>query len=123
MTQSQRDLNAFMAIAVEGAIADAKLMPTTPDIKRRAHALAEFARVGIAAQRRADLAKRPSNVVTGAIRAVIAALSPTQAIEQLRSRFIAHPELQSAYRDYQDMSDEDVRSALEDIESLLESGN
>ena len=36
MTQSQRDLRTFMALAQEAAIADAKLMPTTPDIKRRA---------------------------------------------------------------------------------------
>ena len=123
MTQSQRDLRTFMALAQEAAIADAKLMPTTPDIKRRAHALAEFARDRIAEMRREERAKRPSNVVSGAIRAVIQAMSPARVLAHLAELRDAHPEMAFACRDYEQMTDEDLRSALEDAMSLVEHGD
>jgi hypothetical protein len=112
-----------MAIAQEAAIADEKLKPTTPDIKRRAHALAEFARDGIAQQRRDERAKRPSNIVSGAIRAAIQAMAIPQVIEMLLARRVEYPTMQSAFRDFEGMSDDDLRSALEDVESLIERGN
>ncbi len=123
MTQSQRDLRTFMAIAQEAAIAEAKLMPTTPDIKRRAHALAEFARDQIAETRREERAKRPSNIVSGAIRAAILAMDPAQVIARLTALRGQYPTMQFAHRDYEHMSDEDLRSALEDVESLVERGD
>ena len=123
MNQSQRDLRAFMAIAQEAAIADAKLMPTTPDIKRRAHALAEFARDRIAEMRREERAKRPSNIVSGAIRAAIQAMSPARVIADLTALCAGHPSMTFACRDYEQMTDEDLRSALEDAMSLVERGD
>ena len=123
MTQSQRDLRTFMALAQEAAIADAKLMPTTPDIKRRAHALAEFARDRIAEMRREERAKRPSNIVSGAIRAAIQAMSLDRVRAYLSELRDGHPEMAFACRDYQQMTDEDLRSALEDALSLIERGD
>ncbi len=107
MNQSQRDLRTFMAIAQEQAIAEAKLMPTTPDIKRRAHVLAEFARDRLAHMQREPRARRPSNVVSGAIR------------NEYRARY---PTMQFAHRDYEHMPENDLRSALEDVRSLIERG-
>ena len=123
MTQSQRDLRTFMAIAQEAAIADAKLMPTTPDIKLRAHALAEFARDRIAEMRREERAKRPSNIVSGAIRAAIQAMSLDRVRAYLTELRDVHPTMQFACRDYDHMTDEDLRSALEDAMSLVERGD
>jgi hypothetical protein len=123
MNQSQRDLRTFMAIAQEQAIAEAKLMATTPEIKRRAHALVEFARDRMAQMRRDERAKRPSNVVSGAIRAAIQAMSPTHVMARLNELCAQHPEMQFAHRDYEHLSDDDLRSALEDAESLIERGD
>jgi hypothetical protein len=122
MTQAQQDLKAFMAIAQASAVEEAKLMPTTLDIKKRARALAEFARDQLAAQARAERAKRPSNVVSGAIRAAIQAMSREQIIARLTELRVLHPDLQFAHRDYDMLTDVDLRSALEDAESLVERG-
>jgi hypothetical protein len=122
MTNAQQDLKTFMAIAQAEAIEEAKLMPTTPDIKQRARALAEFGRDRLAAQAREQRAKRPSNVVTGAIRAVIQAMSAEQVIARLEELRVMHPDLQFAHRDYDVLTDVDLRSALEDAESLVERG-
>jgi hypothetical protein len=122
MTESQRDLNAFMAIAQASAIAEAKLMPTTPDIKRRAHALAELARDRLARMAREERARRPSNLVSGAIRGAIQAMSPAHVLARLSELRVLHPEMQFAHRDYKHMSEVDLRSALEDAESLMERG-
>jgi len=123
MTESQRDLRAFMAIAQASAVEDAKLMPTTPDIKNRAHAIAEMARDRLASLAREERAKRPSNVVSGAIRAAIQALNPTQVVARLTELRAQHPDMAFAHLDYAHMTDEDLRSALEDAESLIERGD
>jgi len=120
MTESQRDLNAFMAIAQASAVEEAKLMAPTPDIKKRAHALAEMARDRLARTAREERAKRPSNVVSGAIRAAIQAMSPAHVIARLTELRGQHPDMAFAHLDYEHMTDEDLRSALEDAESLFE---
>ena len=122
MIENDHDLETFMAIAQEQAIADAKLMPTTPEIRQRAQALVEFARDRLAAKQREERAKRPSNVVPGGIRDAIRAMSPAQVFAQLTELCGAHPELHFAHRDFSHLSEEDLRSALEDAESLIERG-
>ena len=118
MTQSQRDLKAFMAVMQAAAIADAKLMPTTPDIKRRAHALVAFARDRVAEMRD----ERPSNVAGRAVRAAMLAMSPAQVSARLAELRAAYPTLQFPHDDYEHMTDEDLRSALEDVEALIQRG-
>ncbi|MBV8757179.1 MAG: hypothetical protein JO257_07895 [Deltaproteobacteria bacterium] len=120
MSKNERDLEAFMQIAQDVAIAKAKTMPTTPDIQRRAAALVRFGHERIAEMRRADLAKRPSNVVSGAIRDAIRKLTRSEVIERLSALWIQHPEMQFAHRECEEMTDDDLRSALEDAEALLE---
>ena len=122
MTESQRDLRAFMAIAQASAVEEAKLMATTPDIKKRARALAEMARDRLASMAREERAKRPSNVVSGAIRAAIQAMNPVQVIARIAELRTQHPDMAFAHLDYEDMTEEDLRSALEDAESLIERG-
>lgn len=112
-----------MAIAQEQAIAEAKLIPSTPESRREAEAIVEWARDRMAQIRREERAQRPSNVVSGVIRAAILALSPAQVIARLNEIRVQYPDLQFAHRDYERLSETDLRSALEDVESLIERGN
>ena len=120
MTNSERDLRTFMAIAKDVAIAKAKLMPTTPDIQRRAAALVAFGHEKVAEMRREELARRPSNIVSGVIREAIRRLSRSETIAWLSQLWTQHPELQFAHRECDEMTDDDLRSALEDVMSLIE---
>lgn len=121
LTKSERDLETFMAIAQAVAIEEAKTMPTTPEIRRSAEALVKLGRERIAEMRRADLAARPSNVVLGAIRESIRKLSRAEVIAKLSALWAVHPEMQFAHRECEEMTDDDLRSALEDAESLIAS--
>ena len=120
MTKSETDLRTFMAIAQDVAIAKAKMMPTTPEIQQRAAALVAFGRDKIAEMRREELARRPSNIVSGTIREAIRKLSRTEVIARLSAIWTQHPEMQFAHRHCETMTDDDLRSALEDAESLIE---
>jgi hypothetical protein len=97
-------------------------MPTTPEIRQRAHALVEFARDRLATMQREERAKRPSNIVPGGIRDAIRAMSPAQVFARLSEVCGTRPELHFAHRDFSHLSEEDLRSALEDVESLIEGG-
>jgi len=123
MTQSEQDLDTYMAIARAVAVEEAKSMPTTPELQRRAHVIAEGARDRLAAIRREERAKRPSNVVSGAIRDAIKAMSPAQILARLGELRVLHPQMQFAHRNFEQLSDDDLRSALEDVESLIERGD
>ena len=109
-----------MAVAGDVATARAKLMPTTPDIRRRAAALVAFGHEKIAEMRREELANRPTNVVTGAIREWIQKLVRSDLITELTAVWTTHPKLQIAHRECDEMTDDDLRSALEDALSLIE---
>jgi hypothetical protein len=123
MTQSEQDLDTYMAIARAVAVEEAKLTPTTPDLARRAHAIAENTRDRLAAMRRAERAKRPSNIVSGVIRDAIRSMSDSDVLRELKQLCRLHPEMQFAHRNYEDMSTDDLRSALEDVMSLHERGD
>jgi hypothetical protein len=122
MTHYESDLDAYMTIACAIAVEDAKTMPVTPDLARRAHVIAEAARDQLAATRRAERARRPSNVVSGAIRAAIQAMSPAQVLARLTELHALHPGVQFAHRHFEQLAEDDFRSALEDLESLVERG-
>ena len=120
LTKSNRELEAFMQIAEDVAIAKAKTMPTTPEIRRTAAALVSFGHTRIAELRRAELASRPTNVVSGTIREAFRKLTRSEVIERLSAIWTAHPEMQFAHRECEHMTDDDLRSALEDAAALLE---
>jgi hypothetical protein len=122
MTRYEQDLDAYMAIVRAVAVEEAKTMPMTPDTQRRAHRIAEDARDRLAQIRREERARRPSNVVSGMIRDAIKAMSPAQILARLDELRGLHPEMQFAHRDFEHVSDDDLRSALEDVESLIERG-
>jgi hypothetical protein len=114
-----RDLKIFMYIAQAVAIEEAKYMAMTPEIERDAQELAAFTREHLAAIRRAELERRPSNIVSGAIRPSILAMARDKVIASLKELFVRHPQLQFCYREFEQATDEDLRSALEDALSLM----
>jgi hypothetical protein len=120
MTNSERDLRTFMKVMQDVAIAKAKLMPTTPDIQHRAARLVAFGHEKIAEMRRETLAQRRTNVVSGAIRDAFEALPRNEVIAKLTALWSTHPDLQFAFRECDDMPDDDLRSMLEDATSLIE---
>ncbi len=95
-------------------------MPVTPDLQRRAHVIAEAARDRLAQMRREERAKRPSNIVSGAIRDAIKAMNPAQVAARFAEILRLNPTMQFAHRNLEHMSLDDMRSALEDAESTIE---
>lgn len=122
MTQNDkidRDLATFMAVAQAVGIEEAKRTPTTTDDKREALDLVAFTREHLAAIRRDELAKRPSNVVSGAIRPSILAMTRDRVVARLRELFALYPDLQFCHREFDRETDDDLRSALEDALAVL----
>jgi hypothetical protein len=50
-------------------------------------------------------------------------MSPARVMARLDELCAQHPDMQFAHRDYEHLSDDDLRSALEDAESLIERGD
>lgn len=115
-----RDLRTYMAVMQAVAIEEAKTMPTTPEIKREAEALAAFAREKHAEIKRVELAAMPSNIVSGEVRPSILAMARDAVIARLSALFAERPQLAFCYRDYEQATDGDLRSALEDVLSILQ---
>lgn len=120
MNRYERDLSTFMSIAHEVAVAEARDMPTTPTIRRRARALADFAQDRLAAIRRAERAGEPAQIRKGEIRPSILAMARDAILKRLAVLRAAHPQMQFAHRECVGMSDDDLRSLLEDAETTLE---
>jgi hypothetical protein len=117
---TERDLRTYMAVMQAIAIEEAKTMPTTPEIKRQAAELAAFARERHAEIKRAELAAMPSNIVSGAVRPSILAMARDAVVARLSALFAEHPQLGLCYREFEEATDDDLRSALEDVLSVLE---
>ena len=106
MKKSQRqDLTAFMAIAQMVAEVDAGGVPTSDADRRSAERAAQAMRE-----------RHPS----GAPRARVQSLTRAAALAELDALRAAFPSLQFAHRDLTYVSDDDVRSALEDALFVLD---
>ena len=117
-----QDLQTYGALVQALAWEESKYMPDTAEDERVAQSLVAFARNEVAARRRADLARRPSNVVSGAIRPSILAMARAHVRAQLDALCAQHPTLAFCYRELETVTDDDLRSALEDALSLIERG-
>ena len=62
------------------------------------------------------------NGVARAIRDAIKAMNPARVLARLSELRVMHPEMMLAHRNFEHLSDDDLRSALEDVESLIERG-
>ena len=115
-----RDLRTYGAILQAVAWEESKYMPDTPEDVRVAEELAAFTREQVAARRRAELTRRPSNVVSGAVRPSILAMARDQVVALLSALRTQHPTLAFCHRELEAVTDDDLRSALEDALSLIE---
>jgi hypothetical protein len=113
-----KDIRLAQAVAHELSLEQARNAKKTPELQARARAVMERTRDHIAELRREDRTYAP--VAEATIRPSILAMAIDAVRERLRELFVAHPDLQLAHRDFREMSDDDLRSLLEDIESVLE---
>lgn len=120
MSKMERRLRSFEALQVALATEEAKHMPTTPEIARRADALYAFGRRQIAQLRYAENALWPVAVVSDEVRPEILSMSRSQVLARLGELRTKHPALQYAHRDCETLSDHDLQSMLEDALRLTE---
>jgi hypothetical protein len=120
MTKSERDLRTFEAIQIALAKEDAKRMPMTPDLERQVDALYAAGRRRMAQIRYAENALWPVTVLSNEIRPKILAMSRAEVIASLADLRATHPEMQYAHRDCETITDDDLRSMLEDAMKLIE---
>lgn len=120
MSKMERRLRSFEALQIALATEDAKHMPTTPEMERRAAALYAFGRRRIAQLRYAENALWPVAIVSPEIRPEILAMSRPEVIARLGELRANYPQLQYAHRDCETLSDHDLRSMLEDATRLIE---
>ena len=120
MTKSERRLRSFEALQIALAIEDAKRMPTTPEIERQVESLYAAGRHRMAQIRYAENELWPVKIVSGEIRPEFVAMSRADVIARLGQLRASHPQLQYAHRDCETLSDNDLRSMLEDATKLTE---
>ena len=118
MTDDEKTLKAYEAVAYEVALGEAENVKMTPEIRREARVLVEYARDRIAEMRRAE--RKGGVVKSGVVRPAIIAMAREAILARFGELCFAHPQVVLAHRDFEAMTDDDLRSALEDVESTLE---
>lgn len=112
-----KTLRIYEAIAYESAVDAADRDDTlTPDELAEARRLVAATRARVLAKQRDDRATRQHHRVRPSIVAMVRA----ELEARLRWLFEAHPDAVFAHRDLTSMSDDDLRTALEDAEALVD---
>lgn len=119
MTKNMRDARTFVALQFDLAAHETEMIEPSANMKRRMAALGASIRRREAQRRYAENALWPVKVLSGDIRPEIQGMSRAEVIAQLNQLRAQHPRLQYAHRDCEAMTDDDLRSALEDALTLL----
>ena len=119
-TNTQRRLRSFEALQIALATEDARHMPTTPEIERQVESLHAAGRRRLAQLRYAENALWPVTIVTSEIRPSVIAMSRDEVMSQLVEIHVRNPDMHVAHRDFEKLSDHDLRSMLEDALRLVE---
>jgi hypothetical protein len=108
-----KNLRIYEAIAHEVAEDASRRRELTPEQRAQSHAIYEagLARISVAARRQQRARVRPS----------ILAMVRDTVMQRLDALFTSHPTMVLAYRDLTTLSDDDLRSVLEDVERQVES--
>jgi len=117
MNEDNKSLRIYEAIAYESAL-DASERGTglTPEEHEEARRIVGNMREVVKAKQRADRAVTRHTRVRPSIFAMA-----REAVEAtLRALFVAHPDLLIAHRDLKEMTDDDLRTTLEDALTLVE---
>jgi len=120
VTKNMSDARAFVALQFELAASEADTVQPSADLKRRMAALGASIRRREAQRRYAENALWPVKVLSGDIRLEIRAMPRADVIAQLNEIRARYPQMQYAHRDCETMTDDDLRSALEDALTLIE---
>lgn len=115
--QKQKNLRIYEALAHEDALDAAERRDLTPAEREEAHRFIDGFRARILDEQRA---RRERTATKPRVRPSILAMTIDAVKQRLGEMFAAHPEGVLAHRDLTAMSDHDLRTALEDAESLLE---
>ena len=107
-----KNLRLYESLAHEVAMDAAARRELTPEQRELSSDLLAYARDQLAAYERAE---RPHKV-----RASIRAMDRPSLLARLAEILVGQPRVVFAHRDFARMSDDDLRSALEDAESMLE---
>ena len=121
MNSKERKLRAFEAVAIAVAGERAKYMPTTPEIEAETQRLYAAGRRMMAQSRYKENALYTVQYASPEIRPEILAMNRAEVIAHLGNMRAKHPQLQYAHRDCESISDNDLRSMLEDATRLTES--
>jgi hypothetical protein len=108
-----KNFRIYEAIAHEVAEDASRRRELTPEQRVESHAIYEagLARLQVAARRQQPARVRPS----------ILAMARDAIMQRIDALFAIHPTVVLAYRDLTALSDDDLRSVLEDIERQVES--
>ena len=117
MTSNDKDVKAFEAVAHEVAVTASENVKMTPELRREARVLVDFAQDQIAAMRRAE--RKHQVVTSGSVRSSILVMARDAILARLGEICAAHPQVVLAHRNFETMSDDDLRSALEDAEATI----
>lgn len=108
-----KNLRMYEALAHEVAMDAAERRELTPEQREESRRLFAFAQ-----QRLAELP--PLKRESAKVRTWILALQRPGLLQRLGEILATHPRAVFAHRDFASMSDDDLRSALEEAESMIE---
>ena len=122
MTRRDKNLRILEAVYHEAALVDADERRMTPEMRRDANAIMAFTQSRLAELRRAEFHREAARARVGAasVRASILAMTRDAILARLRALYSQQPGALFAHRDFDAMTDDDLRTALEDAESSAE---
>ena len=108
-----KNLRAYEALAHDAAMQAAEHRELTPDERAISRRMLGFAQSQLA---QLELEAKPRRVV----RSEIAGMERVSMLQRLMNILSVQPRSAMAFRDFESMSDDDLRSALEDAEAMIE---
>lgn len=122
MTKRDKNLRILDAVYHEAALIDADEGRMTPEMRRDADAIIAFTQARLAEMRRTELQREAARArtVAASVRPSILAMTRDGIVARLRALCTAEPGALFAHRDLAAMTDDDLRTALEDAEASAE---
>jgi len=111
-----KNLRLYEALAHEAAMDAAERRELTPELRAISRRLHGWAHAQIDAYECAEVREQKRQKVRPAIRA----MERPSLLARLGEILAGQPRVVFAYRDFEHMSDDDLRSALEDAEQMIE---
>jgi hypothetical protein len=124
MKNHDKNLRILDAVYHEIALIDAEEGPVTPELRRDVDAIMAYTQGRLAEMKRAErrqLSSVPASIAP-IVRPSILAMTRDAIMARLAALYAAQPCAGLAHRDLARMTDDDLRTALEDAEALADRG-